>query len=98
MTKSSFHQSLSLSSPPDSFDPYFKALWYVFNGDWQSAHDIVDGPPGNTYAWLHALVHRMEGDRWNANYWYRRAGHEFPEISITEEKSRILDSLLEESS
>tara|TARA_Y100000385_G_scaffold282894_1_gene338106 strand:+ start:4199 stop:4501 length:303 start_codon:yes stop_codon:yes gene_type:complete len=97
MTRSLFLNSLDSSSPPESFDPYFKALWYIFNDDWQSAHVIVDGPPGSIFALLHAVVHRMEGDRWNANYWYRRAGKSFPELDFKEERQELLDHLLEET-
>lgn len=51
-----------------------KSLELDREGDWQGAHDLVDHLESPEAAWVHAYLHRKEGDLWNANYWYRRAG------------------------
>lgn len=51
-----------------------EALDMLENGDWTGAHEIAQDDPGGDAAWLHAHLHRVEGDFPNAGYWYRRAG------------------------
>jgi hypothetical protein len=63
---------------PDSTDALSKALEFLEAGSWQQAHEIVQGEKSNTAAWLHGIVHTLEGDLDNARYWYRRAGRDFP--------------------
>jgi hypothetical protein len=60
-------------------------LWYAHHGDWDRAHDIAQDMPGRDGAWLHAYLHRVEGDAFNAGYWYRRADRPEPTESLTEE-------------
>jgi hypothetical protein len=62
-----------------------KSLWYDGNGDWTKAHDLVDASSGEEEARIHAYLHRKEGDEWNADYWYRRAGTTKPSVSLDEE-------------
>jgi hypothetical protein len=56
------------------WDVYQRALYYDAEGDWKKAHDLVDGLPGDSAAHIHGYLHRKEGDQYNAEYWYRRAG------------------------
>ena len=73
MTPDEFHASLSGSAPPAGA-PLLRALWHDARGEWDTAHGIaqdVETPDG---AWVHAYLHRKEGDIGNARYWYRRAG------------------------
>ena len=63
----------SITYNPD-WNVFQKALYYDKEGDWQKAHNLVDGRSGNSAAHIHAYLHRKEGDQWNAEYWYRRAG------------------------
>jgi len=56
------------------FEVYRKALEADRNGDWNEAHRIVQDISTNEASWIHAYLHRKEGDQWNAEYWYRRAG------------------------
>ncbi len=74
---------------------YFKALWHDLNGDWDTAHRIVqalDDPQAN---WIHAYLHRKEPDIWNAKYWYRRCGRPYPgELAYRDEAAVILAALL----
>ena len=62
-----------------------KALRADGSGDWDSAHNIVQDIPTPEAAWIHAYLHRKEGDDWNAGYWYRRARRNFFEGSLAEE-------------
>lgn len=71
-------ESLSADNPPAHFSAILKSLWYDAKGDWEKAHDQVDQLGGLDAAWVHAYLHRKEGDLWNADYWYarrRRLGH-----------------------
>ncbi len=62
-----------------------RALWWDGHEEWHRAHDLVDGPPSQSAAWVHAYLHRKEGDIWNADYWYRRAGKKRPNCSLYSE-------------
>jgi hypothetical protein len=94
MTLSEFKSSLSNENPPDGISSQLEALWYDAKGDWNSAHDLADGPSDRTSARVHAYLHRKEGDIWNADYWYRRAGESRPDISLEEEWEELANRLL----
>ena len=55
-----------------------RAVDLLAAGDWQAAHLIVQDDESALAAWLHGIVHTMEGDLGNARYWYRKAGRPFP--------------------
>ena len=59
-------------------DALTKAVEFLEAGAWQEAHAIVQAERSNFAAWLHGIVHTLEGDLDNARYWYRRAGRDFP--------------------
>ena len=63
---------------PESGDALAKAVECLESGAWQEAHEIVQAERSNLAAWLHGIVHTLEGDLDNARYWYRRAGRDFP--------------------
>ncbi len=90
-----FKDSLSEAQPEDTMNFLLKALWFDAKGDWTKAHDLADGPPGKEAAWVHAYLHRKEGDTWNANYWYRQAGRATPDESLEEEWTQIVQYFLE---
>lgn len=69
-----FRASLSAPAPPDGLSPALRALWQDARGHWDRAHEIAQDMPGPDGAWIHAYLHRKEGDPENAAYWYRRAG------------------------
>ncbi len=73
MTPSEFKRSLSSKKPPSALSPALIALWWAGNDAWDKAHDIVMSGEGADCAWVHAYLHRVEGDRDNARYWYRQA-------------------------
>jgi hypothetical protein len=74
MTLDQFEASLSQSQPPAGLHPVVQGLWYDAKDDWEQAHNIAQSREGEQpYDRLHAYLHRKEGDKFNANYWYRRA-------------------------
>ena len=89
-----FIDSLKGSSPPID-DPLLSALWYSGKGNWQHAHQIAQDMHDLHGSWIHAHLHREEGDEWNANYWYKRAGREMPSLSIREEWEQLVGYFLE---
>lgn len=95
MNYDSYHNSLSQAHPPAGLSNSLLALWQDAKGNWQAAHDLVDGTPGTEAAWIHAYLHRVEGDIWNADYWYRRANRVRPEVSLKEEWEAIVRDLLD---
>lgn len=81
-----------LNSPSLEADlsPELKALWYDAKGDWKLAHDQVDHLSSKPASRVHAYLHRKEGDIWNADYWYSKAGEKRPEISLEEEWENLV--------
>lgn len=73
MTFAEFEQSLKTKVPPRDLAPAVAALWWAKKGDWDQAHTIVMNTDGRDAAWVHAHLHRVEGDAGNAAYWYRQA-------------------------
>ncbi len=90
-----FSKTLSTQTPPREVSIVLQALWYDANGDWDKAHDLAQEQNDNEGAWVHAYLHRKEGDRWNANYWYTRAGKIMPDGSLEQEWEDIVKELLE---
>ena len=87
----SFKESLSQDAPDTQLSTVLKSLWYDAKGDWKRAHDFVDQLPGSDAAWVHAYLHRKEGDIWNADYWYARAKKTRPSYSLEEEWENLVD-------
>lgn len=95
MTLEEFEKSLGAAAPEAGLSPYLQALWHDGRGDWARAHGIVQEIDDATAAWIHAYLHRKEGDAANAGYWYARASRSFPRgMSLEEEWRRIASSLL----
>ena len=90
MEYSDFKASLSDPQPPAELSPLLRALWHDAKGHWERAHEIAQGIDSADAAHMHAYLHRKEGDRPNAQYWYRRAGQPFPETSLDEEWESLL--------
>lgn len=89
-----FKQTLSEDQPPAALSSYLTALWHDARGDWEAAHDIINDMQGEKAAWVHAYLHRKEGDAGNARYWYSRAGRSFSPLSLAEEWEEIVLALL----
>lgn len=83
-------------SPDALSGDHLKALWHQQQGHWDTAHEIVQNMGDEHAQWIHALLHREEGDLGNAKYWYSRCGRAYPgEISFSEEAAAILAELPE---
>lgn len=90
MTIDEFRSSLSDPRPPEGLPGTLQAMWYDARGDWDKAHDIAQEIGDSSGSWIHAYLHRKEGDEWNAAYWYRRAGKPVPSgLSLQEEWEQI---------
>ena len=58
----------------DALEGPLLALWWDGHGDWERAHEVAQDVAEADGAWVHAYLHRKEGDAGNAAYWYRQAG------------------------
>lgn len=96
MTKEQFTSSLSASRPPQGISKLLQAMWHDGKDDWHTAHDIAQDIATSEGSWVHAYLHRKEGDEGNAAYWYRRAGKPVPSVSLDDEWEAIVSSLLVE--
>ena len=74
MTLDEFRQSLTATEPPAGLTHALVGLWWDAKGDWKRAHESAQQDEGKDGSWVHAYLHRKEGDQGNAAYWYRRAG------------------------
>ena len=96
MTKDEFMASVqSDPEPPGSLSRELQSMWYACKGDWDRAHHVAQDVPGADSSWVHANLHREEGDIDNARYWYARAGKSEPNASIEVERLEIVEALLE---
>ena len=93
MSLDEFKDSLSEKAPP-KLNSHLEALWYDAKGDWSKAHRFVQIESDETASWVHAYLHRKEGDNANAGYWYDRAGKMMPDVSLEEEWEMIVSELL----
>jgi hypothetical protein len=80
---------------PSDADPLLRALWDDATGNWEGAHDLVQKIESADAAWIHAYLHRKEGDLPNAQYWYRRAGKPVASGPLPDEWREIARALLE---
>ena len=94
MNLDQFVLSTSQPGPPDEISPYLESLWYDAKGDWEKAHNIIQELEDKTASWIHAYLHRKEGDIWNADYWYSKAGRKRPNLSLEEEWNDISNALI----
>jgi hypothetical protein len=98
MDLAAFRASLSSTSPPSDLSPALRALWQDARGDWDGAHDAAQADEGGAGDWVHAYLHRKEGDAGNAAYWYRRARKAVCRTSLDEEWAVIAGALLKRES
>lgn len=93
MTLLEFQNTLNAAAPP-AVDSLLQALWHDARGDWDRAHKIAQDIPSSNGSWVHAYLHRKEGDIGNARYWYNRAGKPQSHQSLEEEWKSIATALL----
>jgi hypothetical protein len=89
-----FRESLSAAAPAPTLDAPLAALWWAAKGNWDEAHKIVQDEETADAAWVHAYLHRVEGDLGNAGYWYRRAHQPVAQDALDAEWERIVSALL----
>jgi hypothetical protein len=94
MDMQEFHHSLANGQPPKNLNFALTGLWWDAKGDWTRAHDSAQQDEGPAGAWVHAYLHRKEGDSSNAAYWYQRAGKPAQCGSLQEEWLSIAEALL----
>jgi hypothetical protein len=94
MTLQEFRDSLSGAAPPLPENFALAGLWWDAKGDWTRAHESAQQDERPAGAWVHAYLHRKEGDASNAGYWYGRAGKTPAKASFEEEWTEIATSLL----
>ena len=92
-TVDDLRRSLARSLPPPGIGHALEALWWDAKGDWDRAHECAQAANGTDGAWVHAYLHREEGDQPNAGYWYRRAGRPHSEATLAEEWAEIATAL-----
>ena len=94
MDVNQFIISLNEPKPPSALGSILEALWWDGKGDWAQAHEIAQEISDNNGSWIHAYLHRKEGDIWNADYWYRMAGRKRPETGLEQEWKDIVTHFL----
>ncbi|MEQ1587765.1 MAG: hypothetical protein ABL895_17905 [Cyclobacteriaceae bacterium] len=93
MTLEEFQKSTKHSEPP-KVSVLLLSLWYDAQGDWGKSHALAREINTSDGSWIHAYLHRKEGDKFNAQYWYNRANRKMPDYSPEEEWKEIAEALL----
>ena len=94
MSPADFRTSLSGAAPAPDLDAPLAGLWWAAKGNWDQAHKIVQDESSADAAWVHAYLHRVEGDLGNAGYWYRQAGKPVATGALDAEWDEIVGALL----
>ena len=97
MTLEQFRKSLANDEPPGHFSLALVGLWWDAKGNWKQAHESAQQDEGPAGSWVHAYLHRKEGDSSNAAYWYRRANRAPSQSPLEQEWLKIAESLLGEA-
>jgi hypothetical protein len=79
---------------PEGVSAPLAALWHTARGEWEKAHHLVMDDESAEAAWVHAHLHRIEGDQSNAEYWYRRAGKPVSELPIDQEWNEMASAMV----
>ena len=93
MSPADFKTSLSGAAPAPGLAAPLAGLWWAAKGNWDEAHRIVQDDAGRDAAWVHAYLHRVEGDLSNAGYWYRQAAKPVAKDALEAEWERIVSAL-----
>lgn len=96
MSIEEFNETLQRSEPNPSWSIQLQALWFEAKGDWTTGHDLIDQLGDRQSARVHAFFHRVEGDRWNARYWYRQADEAEYLGDLEEERQHLIQRFIAE--
>ncbi len=94
MTPEEFRDSVTRDQPPPRLSLALAGLWWDAKGDWKRAHESAQQDEGPDGSWVHAYLHRKEGDASNAAYWYSRTGRPASRSSLEAEWAEIVEALL----
>jgi len=94
VTPHMFESTLLHAVPPRELAAPLAALWWAKKGEWDKAHRIAMDDPGEDAAWVHAYLHRVEGDLGNAGYWYRQAHKPAATCGLDVEWEALVEALL----
>jgi hypothetical protein len=94
MDDNALPKMLDADAPPPEASPLLRAVWHALRGNWDEAHAIAQDDATDRGAWVHAWLHRIEGDHGNAAYWYRRAGRPVSHAPTDDEGREIASALL----
>ena len=97
MTYDEFISSLSTQQPPAHISSVLKALWYDGKDDWESSHNVAQDIHDKDGSWIHAYLHRKEGDISNARYWYSMAGKKETTMSLKEEWELLVKHFIQQA-
>lgn len=97
MTLQEFRDSLIQEEPPRQLNFALTGLWWDAKGNWKQAHESAQQDEGSAGSWVHAYLHRKEGDIANARYWYGRAGKVISQSTLEQEWLEIAERLLREA-
>ena len=95
MTYEEFISSLASEQPPYKMPEILKALWYDGKDNWNESHNVAQDIDDKNGSWVHAYLHRKEGDISNARYWYTRAGKPESKVSLKEEWESLVRHFIE---
>ncbi|RYY12698.1 MAG: hypothetical protein EOO04_33175 [Chitinophagaceae bacterium] len=94
MTFDDYKASLKKDIPPEGLSPLLLAMWHDGKNDWDGSHNIAQDIHSSDGSWIHAYLHRKEGDSGNAAYWYMKAGKKTPVLSLEDEWEEIVKTFL----
>jgi len=94
VTLDEFKRSTTADRPPADLPPPLLALWLDARGNWKAAHETAQDIKDASGSWIHAYLHRKEGDLGNAGYWYQRAGRPERRGSLAAEWDEIVTAML----
>ena len=95
LTIKNFKNSIQSGELPSGSPSHIQALWHDGRGDWEKAHSLIDHLEDPISSHIHAYLHRKEGDIWNADYWYRKAGKSRPDFNLEKEWEHLLTLYLD---
>jgi len=94
-TLEAFKDTLVKATPSVDWSQALQSIWWAAKGNWNASHDIAQDLHTKIGSRIHAYLHRLEGDDWNAGYWYRQANVPFPKCSLEGELQKLIESVLE---